>query len=279
MSTRTKAFTKDALLEDPAAQGKRKRSTLADVTVNKPKSRSQTAAKGKGKEDATQAVPVPPSKFAGVVIKNKPAATTSIPQSRQVLRSVTTAVPHPPPLSKRTTRSSAAPNHVVTITETVPKATLHVDAMVIDPPYLRVPPTRVNGHARKLTSLVAAAQKTSAGDANHAERERDEMEVEANRIFKKRRTSSEAPEDQKENGEEHVEAGDQVCDIAERELQKHLQDIGGEVEADPNGPDWEDLDTEDADDPMMVSEYVTEIFDYLKVVEVRFFGFHSTPIH
>jgi hypothetical protein len=49
--------------------------------------------------------------------------------------------------------------------------------------------------------------------------------------------------------------------------------------ADPNGPEWEDLDAEDADDPMMVSEYVIEIFDYLKVVEVRFFGILSSPIH
>jgi hypothetical protein len=30
---------------------------------------------------------------------------------------------------------------------------------------------------------------------------------------------------------------------------------------------------------MMVSEYVIEIFDYLKVVEVRFFGILSSPIH
>lgn len=280
VSTRTKALTKDAQLEDPAAQGKRKRSTLADVTVNKPKARGLAAAKGKTKEDVTQAMPDPPSKFAGVVIKNKPAATTAIPQSRQVLRSVTAAAPHPAPPSKRTTRSSAAPNHVVTNTKAEPKATLHVDAMIIDPPDLRVPPTRVNGHARKLTSLVTAAQQTSAGHAKlEEERERDEVEVEANRVFKKRRTSSEAPEDQKEDGKEHVEAGDQVRDIAEKELQKHLQDIGREVEADPNGPDWEDLDAEDADDPMMISEYVTEIFDYLKVVEVRFSGFHSTPIH
>lgn len=50
------------------------------------------------------------------------------------------------------------------------------------------------------------------------------------------------------------------------------QDTGREAEADPNGPDREDLDAEDADYPMMVSEYVTEIFDYLKVVEVRFSG-------
>jgi len=117
-----------------------------------------------------------------------------------------------------------------------------------------------------------------AGHANLEERERDEMEAEADRVFKKRRTSSESPEDQKEGGKEHIEAEDQVCDIAERELQKHLQDIGCDVEADPNRPDWKDLDAEDANDPMMVSEYVTEIFDYLKVVEVRSLGFHSTPI-
>jgi hypothetical protein len=37
----------------------------------------------------------------------------------------------------------------------------------------------------------------------------------------------------------------------------------------PTVPTGEDLDAEDADDPMMVSEYVTEIFDYLKIVKVR----------
>ena len=275
MSTRTKAVTKDSQLEDPAAQGKRKRSTLADVTVNKPKTRGLAAEKGKAKEDATQAVPVPPSKLAGVAKKNKPTATTALPLSQQVLRA---AAPRLAPPSRRSTRSSAVPNHVVNGTKVEPKTTLHVDAMEIDPPDLHVPPTRVNGLTRKPTSSITAVQKTSAGHLKHKESEQDEMEAEANRVFKKRRTSSEAPEDQKEDGKEHVEA-DQVCDIAERELQKHLQDIGREVEADPNGPDWEDLDAEDADDPMMVSEYVTEIFDHLKVVEVRFSKFHATPIH
>jgi hypothetical protein len=124
--------------------------------------------------------------------------------------------------------------------------------MAINPPDLHVPPTCVNGHSRKPASSVTAAQ------ASHKEREQDEMEVEANRTFKKRRTSSEAPEDRKEDVKEHVEAGDQIRDIVEMELQKHLQDIGREAEADPSGSDWEDLDAEDADDPMMVSEYVTE---------------------
>jgi hypothetical protein len=31
---------------------------------------------------------------------------------------------------------------------------------------------------------------------------------------------------------------------------------------------WEDLDSEDADDPLMVAEYVNEIFDYMKEIEV-----------
>lgn len=31
---------------------------------------------------------------------------------------------------------------------------------------------------------------------------------------------------------------------------------------------WDDLDTEDADDPLMVSEYVVEIFEYLKQLEI-----------
>ena len=32
--------------------------------------------------------------------------------------------------------------------------------------------------------------------------------------------------------------------------------------------EYDDLDADDFDDPMMVSEYVLEIFDYLKELEV-----------
>ena len=42
----------------------------------------------------------------------------------------------------------------------------------------------------------------------------------------------------------------------------------GEVEADPKGDHWDDLDAQDADDPLMVSEYVSEIFDYMRSAEV-----------
>lgn len=32
--------------------------------------------------------------------------------------------------------------------------------------------------------------------------------------------------------------------------------------------EWEDLDAEDADDPLMISEYVVEIFEYMRELEV-----------
>lgn len=33
--------------------------------------------------------------------------------------------------------------------------------------------------------------------------------------------------------------------------------------------EWDDLDAEDSGDPLMVSDYVVEIFDYMKQLEVR----------
>jgi hypothetical protein len=263
LSTRPKAVVaKDSQPEDPAAQGKRKRSTLGEVTVNKPKSRLATVDKGKGKEDAATA-PVPPTKFAGVVVKSKlPTTTATVTASRHVRK---VSASHPDPAPKRATRSSATTNHVVNGAKEG-KPALHVDAMVIDPPDLHVPPHRANGHSRKPSSLATATRRNPP---IREERERDEVEAESNRVFKKRRTSSDAPEQPDEEAKEEVEVEDQVRDIAERELQKHLHDIEHELEADPNGAEWEDLDAEDADDPMMVSEYVNEIFEYLKVVEVR----------
>jgi hypothetical protein len=278
VSTRTRPLPKSAQLEEPASQTKRKRSTLAEVTVNKPKGRGATTDKVQFKEDAPAAT-APSGRFAGVVIKNKSAATTALSQSRQALRLVSGAAAvtasQRVPAPKRTTRSSAVAKPAVGGTKGEQKPSLHVDAMVIDPPDLRVPPHRVNGHSRKPSSLVAPSRQNATVQVIQEERERDEMEVEANRVFKKRRTSSEPPEDRKDDAKEQAVAGDHVRDIAERELQKHLQNIECEAEADPNGPDWEDLDAEDADDPMMVSEYVNEIFDYLKLTEVRtFLKFH-----
>lgn len=201
-----------------------------------------------------------------MVLKSKlPAATTTTLPAPHQVRKVSAPAPHPDPAPKCTTHSSTAANHVVTGAKEG-KPALHVDAMVIDPPDLHVPSHRVNGHSCKPTSLSTVTRRNLP---IREERERDEVEAESNRVFKKRRTSSDPPEQHDEEAKEEVEVEDQVQGIAEKELQKHLQDIEREVEADPDGAEWEDLDAEDADDPMMVSEYVNDIFEYLKIVEVR----------
>ena len=43
-----------------------------------------------------------------------------------------------------------------------------------------------------------------------------------------------------------------------------------QLKADPFGNQWDDPDAEDAGDPLMVSEYIVEVFDHLKEVEVRY---------
>ncbi|KAG9309310.1 hypothetical protein JVU11DRAFT_10798 [Chiua virens] len=47
--------------------------------------------------------------------------------------------------------------------------------------------------------------------------------------------------------------------------------IDSEPEADPNGNEWEDLNAEDGGDPLMVSENINEIFDYMKQTKVSAF--------
>ncbi|KAG8923626.1 hypothetical protein FRC00_006028 [Tulasnella sp. 408] len=42
---------------------------------------------------------------------------------------------------------------------------------------------------------------------------------------------------------------------------------------------WEDLSSEDSDDPMMVSEYLSEIYDYLRKLELRTAAKYLTLIH
>ncbi|KAJ7194935.1 A/B/D/E cyclin, partial [Mycena pura] len=72
---------------------------------------------------------------------------------------------------------------------------------------------------------------------------------------KRQRTSSVEPED--------VQAETEVA--AELNL---LTDDEEEVEADPDGDDWQDLDAADFDDPTMASEYVVDIQGYLREAEL-----------
>lgn len=80
--------------------------------------------------------------------------------------------------------------------------------------------------------------------------------------FKKRRTSSEVGDELQVKIPEPPMDGD----ISEF-LSKNIAKFEEQLDDDAN-EDWDDLDKDNYDDPMMASEYVNEIFTYLKEVEV-----------
>ena len=88
-----------------------------------------------------------------------------------------------------------------------------------------------------------------------------------NRVFKKRRTSSDGPDEAKLfEQEDHAACLTASPDAA----------IDSEPEADPNGDEWDDLDAEDGDDPLMVSEYVHVWVHALMPIECSLIPFSKT---
>lgn len=268
VATRAKTAAAPTSRLDPAAQGKRKREALGEVArpsaniVRDAPGDGTTGLKGKAKAKDT---------FEGVVLKKppstaKPPSTTSR-QTSKVVSSSTTSVTRS---STRLTRSSV--QHVQqtkrqTVLQEVPEEEEDVpepdyqeaDAMAIDVPAPVPAPRRLTvarSSAAVEQSRVQIKQRARQAQAAPVELD-DEEDL---RAYKKRRTSDDVPD---------------ADFLAEQQVEQevHLE----AEEADPNGQGWIDLDAEDADDPLMVSEYVVDIFNYLKEVEVcgvRVIHFH-----
>ena len=230
---------------DAVPQVKRKREALGEVPKvpenlkGKPAS-SVGSTDLKGKEKVKEVK----ESFEGVILKHTTTTTTT---TRRPLRTVVD--------ESSTTTAVAATTHRTrntTSRQLQPLREHDEDAMAVDPQ----PPAPVPSPKR----FVAAreAQRTGVPAASRVPRRvskpskpEDEDEEEAHRVFKKRRTSSDMPDvDAEALQEEEVENA--VAPKEEEETEN-----------------WVDLDADDCDDPLMVSEYVIEIFEYLKEVEVR----------
>ncbi|KAG1859527.1 cyclin-like protein [Suillus subalutaceus] len=247
-ASRAKVGTNDENKVDLALQGKRKREALGEVTtknINKNKAAATAAkdGKGKGKEVA------PPTKetFDGVVIKAKP----TIP-----LRQIT--VP-----TRRTTRSAIAPE-VKPLKDVKEEPLVNdEDAMAVDDhppapePSRRVSTRRSGANTQQVITQEVQRIQTARRTSSHLVlKVETQEEVQDDRVFKKRRTSSDAPETDIDEQAQHEAEVAAVLDV----------DVA--PEADPDGDEWDDLDAEDSDDPLMVSEYVVEIFKYMKLTEL-----------
>lgn len=239
---------------DAAPQGKRKRDALAQVPKNANKAKSALApkeVKSKGND-----LPSAKAKFDGVVIKSKAPPSTG---SRQPLSTVAA--------TRRVSRATAKTRPLADVKEGLPPPPVHTDdAMAVDV-VPSVPLTNLKGAHRPSTVTASHVIKQEVQRADLSKRTTSHLNVKTgtreeddNRVFKKRRTSSDAPDEAKLLDELDEHEAQVAASLDAR--------IDSGPEADPNGDEWDDLDAEDGDDPLMVSEYVTEIFDYMKRVEV-----------
>ncbi|KAI0634848.1 cyclin-like protein [Trametes polyzona] len=250
-ATRAKSVGVAAPQVDPAAQGKRKRAALGEVPKPENKAKLSIApgtTDPKGKERVKEIK----EKFEGVVLKQTTTTTTVRRPLRTVVDSTTTTTAVAATRRTRSTTtgtSQAQPSHgkhLEVLREN------DEDAMAVDPPHpAPIPSPQRFVAAREPTRANGAATSRVPRRVSARSLKQEEDEEEEHRVHKKRRTSSDIPD---------------VAAMHEEEVENAVIPKE-EAEADPEGDQWDDLDAEDADDPLMVSEYVVEIFEYLKEVE------------
>jgi hypothetical protein len=250
---------------DLVPQAKRKREALGEVTSLVTNNKSKNGAvdpegeplkpiKGKDKE-------LPKEK---TVVAHK-AATTAV-EPRQPLRTVLSQVTRP------ATRSATVPpkSKPLQKVKNEPKVEVREDnAMAIDPALEPIAEEKAPPARQVSTRRALLEQSTAEVVARHSEIYRRSSKLVAQEqlrrpqkivedeepVCKKQRTSSEPPE----------EVEEKRLSPAHAEIEAYSNE---EPEADPEGDQWYDIDTEDADDPLMASEYVVDIVKYMRVLEV-----------
>lgn len=226
--------------------GKRKREALGEVAVagNKP-----VGAAAKGKEKET---------FDGVVLKQRGVSV------RQPLRTVVAG-----------SRQTAAVVKKAPVKEVKEEQDIIVvpdeDAMIVDPPpQVTFPSLTVRKSNLLRESHTTAARRSEAhrrvSSQLHSRHQGEDDLEDDQPAHKKRRTSSVPPEEDPQALEEARAQAEE--DEHNARLAAEMAAFAEEEEVDPEDSAWDDLDADDNDDPLMVSEYVQDIFQYLKEVEV-----------
>ena len=235
-ATRTKTVLTDSK-PDATAPAKRKRAALGELAGPSNQNQKEKPVSKRTTKDK------PKEKFDGVVLKKSTVTTTTTTSTiRQPLKAVTGGAPQ----SRKAVISVSEQVHQLEqIQDDIPTGG---DPMAIDPPH------RVKAEILQTKSLRVVSSRKQLKPVDEVDEE------ESRRVVKKRRTSSDLPEEARI-----------VAPVPPEEVEEYPvahSKRSTTPEAEPEGDQWDDLDAEDADDPLMVSEYVNEIFSYLKVVEV-----------
>ena len=239
----------------PARTASRKPLSSTSTAATKPKLNNSTKPEqpaGKRKREAFGEL------TSQVANNNKANKGKQKEDSKTGTKSKSSLAPRQPLRQVSTTQQSNVSVHVKgTILEEIPEQpdifeTHDDNAMIIDPPLIPAPSQERPLFRRQTRSSRSKPQV--------------DEDLEDGRVFKKRRTSSEPPEDPVAAEEARLQA--ERARIASR-VNDLLDSYVEEPEADPDGDAWQDLDEEDAEDPLMVSEYVGDVFEYYKEIEVR----------
>lgn len=257
--------TRASVLADATAQNKRKREALGEVTGKAVNNRVKAAldTKGKGKETVASK-PTKPASGSSTAT----ATTTTTTTSRVPLRPVSKPSSSKPAVAKHAKVKS---NAVILepASKSVPVVEIPIKPTTATTTTRRAisrPATNVNAATTAATSTTTVKPRRVIQKKVHTVYvDKDLQPPSEEPVAKKRRTSSEAPDEARlEAIAEEPEAPlDKAVVIEQPNLEDHVQD-------------WDDLDRDDDDDPLMVSEYVTDIFNYLKQLEVNLFCQHSS---
>jgi hypothetical protein len=122
-------------------------------------------------------------------------------------------------------------------------------------------PTRATSESTTVskTETEAPVESKPAVEPIHEKMEIDEPaeDEEAHRVFKRRHT------------DEKVIVHAKFLDDSQAEADGVAKELEAVEPSASNVQLWDDLDAEDFDDPIMVSEYVVDVCVYLKEIEVR----------
>ncbi|KAH9477831.1 G2/mitotic-specific cyclin cdc13 [Psilocybe cubensis] len=234
----------DSKLENLA--GKRKREALGEVAVAS--NNKQTGGASKGKEKET---------YDGMMIKGKGVAT------RQPLRTVASTRQETHAVTKKDSTSTV---HAKSKHDSA--AVVDANAMVVDVPnhgQVQLPKLAVRRSTVIKESQITAVRRPDSQRRASLRSGRRIVEEEEP-AHKKRRTSSVPPEEEPEAVADARAQTEE--DLHHARLLAEIEAFAEEPEADPENSPWDDLDAEDSEDPLMVSEYVQDIFQYLKQVEL-----------
>jgi len=126
-------------------------------------------------------------------------------------------------------------------------------------------PQKTNQSIENFLTKKTISEENKENDYSSEDFKKSSLNNNIPKISLKENTLKEKNEEEKERNNENNNKNTSLIEILKASSDKNKLENNEEFQKDIQ--DWADLDAEDANDPSMVSEYVNEIFDYMRELE------------